>query len=144
MLSSVLATIKTIVLALAKLHRESIDKTLDTLIDTADSLLSRFERNLTMERAKIEAYEIETSWDHSQYWQGAGLAFTDFDEIATGFGSSEMEAARDASEQLAMQGLDTSTIDISEANTDTASLCECGDDDDCEHGWFVTIRARVA
>ena len=95
-----------------------------------------------MERNTIEASELESTWDHSQYWQGAGLAYTEFDDIATGVGSSEREAAEDACEQLAMQGWDTSTIDISEANRDTAQLCECAEDEGCEHHWFVTIRVR--
>ena len=96
-----------------------------------------------MERAKIEAYEIETTWDHSQYWQGAGIAFTDFDDIATGIGASEMEACQDACEQLAMQGFDTDSIDISKASTDTTQIWECGDDDECEHTYFATIRVRT-
>jgi len=95
-----------------------------------------------MTRKTIEASEIESSWDHSQYWQGAGLAYTEFDDIATGIGESEKVAVIDACEQLAVQGWDTSTLDISEANDDSARLCGCGDDGECEHGWFVTIRVR--
>lgn len=96
-----------------------------------------------MDRKTIEASEIESSWDHSQYWQGAGLAWTEFDDIATGFGASEREATIDACEQLAMQGWDTATLDyVSEASDDSTRVCECGDDDECEHGYFVTIRVR--
>jgi hypothetical protein len=100
-----------------------------------------------MERQTIEAHEIESTWDHSQYWPGAGLAFTDFDDIATGIGASEREAANDALEQLAMNGWNTDAIDVSEANEDTTQLCECSEGGDCEdgyceHQWFVTIRVR--
>ena len=39
----------------------------------------------------------------SDYFQGCGLAFTDYDAVATGVGSSEREAFDDALDQLAQQ-----------------------------------------
>jgi hypothetical protein len=40
---------------------------------------------------------------HEQYFQGAGVSFTDWPECYTGIGSSEKEAANDALEQAAME-----------------------------------------
>ena len=90
----------------------------------------------------IEAYDIETTWDHAQYYPGAGVAFTDYDEVAIGMGSSEKEAIVDALDQLAMNGWDTSSIDYHAAGEDTTQLCECGEDDGCEHRYFAAIRVR--
>ena len=89
----------------------------------------------------VGKYEIESTIDHSQYWQGAGLAFSDFEDIGTGIGNTEAEGAEDALEILAQNDWDTDSIDVSEANTDTEACDgndECGEE--CEHHWFVTIR----
>jgi len=91
---------------------------------------------------EITEYDIEICWDSSQYWHGAGLTYTDFDDIATGIGQSKHEAAEDACEQLACQGYDTSTIDISAYSKKYVFLCECAEDDDCDHHYFVTIRVK--
>lgn len=57
-------------------------------------------------RAKIvRAVDVESHGvDNSQYFQGAGVAFTDFDDCATGVGNSEREALADALESLAQSG----------------------------------------
>lgn len=89
---------------------------------------------------EIQEYAIETNWDHSQYWQGAGLSFTIYEDLATGIGSSEMEAAEDACEQLAQNDWDTSSIDISECSKDNEQICEDDEGDECEHHYFTTIR----
>lgn len=48
-------------------------------------------------------YEIKDhGCDHAQYFQGAGVAFTKFTQIATGSGSSAREAGEDALEQFYM------------------------------------------
>jgi len=61
---------------------------------------------------KIIDFEVE---DHgvegSQYFQGAGLAYTDFDDIATGAGNNAAEAFDDALEQLAQNDWDVSELE---------------------------------
>lgn len=53
----------------------------------------------------ITDYEIvRHGIDNSQYFQGCGTSFTDFDEVATGIGDNPKEAFEDAAEQLAMMG----------------------------------------
>lgn len=50
---------------------------------------------------KIEKYELEFKGVSSpDYFQGAGVAFTDFDNVIVGVGNSELEAAKDAYEML--------------------------------------------
>jgi len=53
----------------------------------------------SVERWEVEDHGVE----HSQYFQGAGLAFTTFESIGTGIGDSPGEALDDAIEQLAME-----------------------------------------
>jgi hypothetical protein len=51
---------------------------------------------------RIEAYEIiNHGVEHSDYFQGCGVACTEFTDVATGIGNSEREALDDAIEQLA-------------------------------------------
>jgi len=93
---------------------------------------------------KIQQYDIEISYDHSQYftlnlWR---QSYMDFDDLATGIGQSERDAAEDACEQITHQGYDTSTIDTSAYSGNYTQLCECSEDDDCDHHYFVTIRVK--
>jgi hypothetical protein len=50
---------------------------------------------------KIERYEIvDHGVDHSDYFQGCGVAYTEFDKCYTGAGRSLKEALGDALEQI--------------------------------------------
>ena len=61
--------------------------------------------------------------DHPDYWQGAGVCFTKFDEIVTGIGDTPAEALDDAIEQIAMvSGSDK--IDKILGGCDAADLAE--------------------
>lgn len=42
--------------------------------------------------------------DHPDYFQGCGVAFTEYDECYTGIGDTEREAAEDALEQCITNG----------------------------------------
>lgn len=54
---------------------------------------------------KISEYEIrDHGVDGEQYFQGAGVAFTKWEDCYTGIGDSTAEALEDALEQLAMSG----------------------------------------
>uniref|UniRef100_A0A6M3LHN1 Uncharacterized protein n=1 Tax=viral metagenome TaxID=1070528 RepID=A0A6M3LHN1_9ZZZZ len=45
--------------------------------------------------------------EHSQYFQGCGVAFTRFTHIVTGIGDTPAEAIDDCLEQIAQAGFDT-------------------------------------
>lgn len=56
------------------------------------------------ERA-AEALEVEDHGvDHCQYFRGAGVSFTDYEDCATGTGNTPREALEDALESLAQGG----------------------------------------
>lgn len=54
---------------------------------------------------KIVGFNVTWQADHEQYWQGHGVAFTDYDECATGCGDTLREAFEDALESLAQQDI---------------------------------------
>lgn len=58
----------------------------------------------TTERT-VRAFELEDhGTDHAQYFPGAGIALTDFEDIGTGVGNTPAEALEDALEVLSMSG----------------------------------------
>jgi hypothetical protein len=64
---------------------------------------------------KVTDYELDDHGvENSQYFQGAGVAYTDFEDIATGAGNNAEEAFNDALEQLASNGWDVSEIESKE------------------------------
>ncbi len=62
----------------------------------------------------ITDFNVSWSADHEQYWQGHGIAFTDYVHCATGCGESLREAFEDALEDLAQQDIEISA-DIEKA-----------------------------
>jgi hypothetical protein len=86
--------------------------------------------------------------DHAQYFQGCGLSFTDYTDIATGCGRTEKEALDDALDSLAQNGWDIEPIDQSDeyvnANDEmTPELAEAYQDeahDNCELYYYVSVR----
>lgn len=87
----------------------------------------------------ITKHEVVSTFEHSQYWHGEGLSFTNFTDIATGCGVCESEACTDALDQLASNGWDTTTLDLDQHST-RGPECECAEGDECEHLWYYTIR----
>lgn len=54
---------------------------------------------------EVSEYEIlDHGVGNAQYFRGAGISYTEFDDIATGTGNSLKEALEDAAEQLAQGG----------------------------------------
>jgi len=49
---------------------------------------------------------IDHGIEHSQYFQGCGVAFTGFANVVTGIGDNPAEAIDDCLEQMAMSGFD--------------------------------------
>jgi hypothetical protein len=65
-----------------------------------------------MTQQKIEAFEvIDHGVEHEQYFAGCGTAFTEFNHVATGIGTSCAEAIDDALESLATSGWDTDDME---------------------------------
>lgn len=57
-----------------------------------------------MPERKVTDWEIEDHGvEHAQYFQGAGLAYTDFEDIATGVGMNALEAFDDAIDSLSVE-----------------------------------------
>lgn len=61
---------------------------------------------------KAIAYEIVNhGYEHSQYFQGCGTAFTDYDICITGSGNNAKEAYEDAVEQCYGMDIDSDSLD---------------------------------
>lgn len=90
---------------------------------------------------QVADFSANVTFDHGQYWQGAGTSFTEWDECHTGIGSSTTEAYEDALNLLAENDWDVSNISID--FNDVGMECECAREDDmCEHRWFFTLYVR--
>lgn len=60
---------------------------------------------MTEARKAVVAFElVDHGIENSSYFQGCGLAFTEYEGIATGCGNDPAEAIDDALEQLACSG----------------------------------------
>jgi len=98
----------------------------------------------------ISDYEIvDHGVDNPQYFQGCGIACTDYDDVATGMGTSANEALDDALEQLAITDWNVENIknDMSKENeADGCDHCEsCSDcsDQSCEpNQYYVSVRVK--
>lgn len=56
---------------------------------------------------KINEFEIvDHGIEHEQYFQGCGVSFTPFSDVATGIGDNPAEAIDDCLEQIASIGID--------------------------------------
>lgn len=109
-------------------------------------------------------YEIiDHGVDHARYFQGCGVAFTEFKHVVTGAGETPLDAIDDALEQIAMShaGAAIDLIDAIETD-DYYSACkasdlsvyrhlvrhgeiEDGDDcpDECELHHYISIRYNL-
>lgn len=68
-----------------------------------------------MKTHHIEEFEIISHGvEHSQYFQGCGVSFTPYTDVATGIGMTEKEALNDALDSLAQNGWYVSAIESSE------------------------------
>ena len=96
---------------------------------------------------KAIAYEIINHGpEHSQYFQGCGTAFTDFDFCETGIGDNAKEAYNDAIEGLYTMDIDGKSLDkLLPKNPHgirkTDKLTKGMDD---EYYWHVSIRIKIA
>ena len=64
---------------------------------------------------KITSFNVSWTADHEQYWQGHGIAFTNYTHCAIGCGETLREAFGDALEDLAQQDItDADNFDMFE------------------------------
>jgi hypothetical protein len=59
-----------------------------------------------MSKTIVEFELVDHGIEHEQYFQGCGLAFTTYTDVATGIGSNAAEAIDDALESLAQNDWD--------------------------------------
>jgi hypothetical protein len=97
--------------------------------------------------AQITDHEV---LDHGfmlpDYFSGCGVAFTDFDDVATGCGMSRYEAYEDALEQLAQNGWTVESLPAAKEVGQNAMVPdECNDDGGNGDSvlWYVSIRVRA-
>jgi hypothetical protein len=99
---------------------------------------------------------IDHGVDHSQYFQGCGVAFTRWQHVVTGIGHNPAEAIDDCLELLAQSGWETrdmeyrilDDLDLHTLPTepDPCTTCDKVNEDDttecewCELSYFVSIR----
>lgn len=88
---------------------------------------------------------IDHGIENEQYFQGCGIACTDFTDIATGCGCDVKEAFDDALESLAQNDWDTAEL---EHRIVTAKLIEptdettANDPEDTDRHYYVSIRVK--
>jgi len=95
---------------------------------------------------------IDHGIEHSQYFQGCGVAFTRFANVATGIGDNPAEAIDDCLEQVAQAGFDTEGMETRimaqeglKAIPTTPSVAdEYGCDETGEAYYHVSIRWNEA
>jgi hypothetical protein len=61
---------------------------------------------------RVNAFElVDHGIDHSQYFQGCGTSFTEFDYVITGVGDNPAEAIDDCLDQIVMAGFDADDLE---------------------------------
>lgn len=99
---------------------------------------------------RIRSFEIQSlGEDHPQYFQGAGTAFTSWEDVAVGIGENAAEAYEDACEMLAQMGWDTYNLPLHPRGirkTDAVDHsqhegCEKAEDG-CEMQWYVAVFVK--
>lgn len=97
-------------------------------------------------KTTITEYDIIThgvAWP--DYFPGCGLAWTHYDDVATGIGNSEREAAEDALEQLAQASWATDSNPGLAAEVNALSEVDeiIDEDNDGEDQPYVYVSIRV-
>ena len=95
--------------------------------------------------AKVTKFEIlNHGFEHAQYFQGCGVAFTEFDHCVTGAGMNAREAYEDAVEQIAMSEGEATGLPKRPAGIrarDKVPASHQGEDS--EFYWYVSIRYNL-
>lgn len=107
---------------------------------------------------KVSKFEIvDHGVEHEQYFQGCGVALTEYSDVFTGIGNSPYEALNDAMDQLGSAGwawsndladaLDNADdIDHSDHVPDETQHTDCGDTGCFAEGmhYYVSLRVKGA
>lgn len=72
-------------------------------------------------RKTVSECRISFTADHSQYWQGHGIACTEYNACATGAASTLAESLEDALDQLAQQDIELSAAQVAELRSELRS-----------------------
>ena len=95
----------------------------------------------TLQRVTSFAFQSH-GVQHPSYFQGAGVCGTEYDEIVTGAGISEYEAAQDAIEQLCtgatIRDNDLMRLELESGRADRTLIHYEDEDDDRVH--YVSLR----
>lgn len=88
---------------------------------------------------------IDHGVEHAQYFQGCGLSFTDYNDVATGCGSTPKEALDDAIDSLAQNGWDCEAVDQSDeyvnaSETTPPEIAQSYDEENSELYYYVSVR----
>ncbi len=63
--------------------------------------------------SKITSFQVvDHGIEHEQYFQGCGVAFTEYDECVTGCGDNFAEALDDALESIAQDNIDVDALEL--------------------------------
>jgi len=116
----------------------------------------------TIAKGIVEYELIDHGIDGSQYFQGCGTAFTDYEHCVTGCGSNAAEALGDALEQMASSGHDVdfealeagmladNDFEAWPTSPTPCDDCERADEPEhdvcqgCELYYYVSIRFNLA
>lgn len=77
-----------------------------------------------------------------QYFQGCGVSFTEYTDVATGIGDSAHEALEDALEQLAMNDWDVESITNTLSEVDDVPETAEDSDESSDMHHYVSIRVK--
>jgi hypothetical protein len=83
--------------------------------------------------------------EHSDYFQGCGVAFTKFNECYTGIGNNASEALEDALEQAEQSGYNTEGIKVDQPYVKETELThtDCNDDECYSEGMYYFVSVRI-
>ena len=89
---------------------------------------------------------VDHGIEHSQYFQGCGCSFTEYDHCVTGIGVDPTEAIEECLENIACDDIDTDDLykRILEENMwDKLPTSPCVEEEDDEMYYHVSIRYTV-
>jgi hypothetical protein len=88
----------------------------------------------------IKEYNIvDHGIEHEQYFQGHGIAMTEYSDCATGCGNNSVEAFEDALDSLAQNGWDVSAIPENAAQKSEEDVSDGYNE---EHYYYVSIDVK--
>ena len=91
---------------------------------------------------------IDHGIENSQYFQGCGVCFTNFEHVATGIGNTHAEAVSDALDSVAqhanIDGVEALILADLPTSQPISEMSPDAEDDDSEMYYYASIRYNVA